>query len=253
MPLTRAQIIDGLRRAIEPIPEIVAMALGGSRAFGRDDDLSDVDVQLIVEPGFVADAFAASERGLAAMSPIVARLQVPEPAWHGHSQRFYQLRDASVFHHVDLFVAVRGRPPALDEVELHGEPVVLFDKAGAVTRSHVDRAGLAKRLSERRDWLAGRMAFFHCYVDKEIRRGHPLAALHFYQGVVLAALVEVLRIRYSPCRHDWGVRYAHVDLPPEVTEQLTELSFVSDLTDLEAKYRRAVDWFTRALSEIESE
>jgi hypothetical protein len=91
----REQVVGVLRAALLPLPYVNAAWLGGSDAFGRSDELSDVDLQVDVDDGRVAATFGAVEAALAAASPILYRMVMPMPTWHGHAQRFYRLRDTA--------------------------------------------------------------------------------------------------------------------------------------------------------------
>jgi predicted nucleotidyltransferase len=62
----REQVVEVLRAALEPLAFVNAAWLGGSDAFGRADELSDVDLQVDVDDGQVA-AFGAVEAALADM------------------------------------------------------------------------------------------------------------------------------------------------------------------------------------------
>src|SRR4029450_13715439 len=73
----REQVIELLRGALAPLAWVNAAWLGGSDAFGRADELSDVDLQVDLDDGHVAATFRAGEAGLGAASPTVARLGVP--------------------------------------------------------------------------------------------------------------------------------------------------------------------------------
>jgi hypothetical protein len=59
--MRREQVIEVLRGALLPLPHVNAAWLGGSDAFGRADELSDVDLQVDVDDGHVAATFGASE------------------------------------------------------------------------------------------------------------------------------------------------------------------------------------------------
>src|SRR5512132_2247696 len=108
--MRREQVVEVRREALLPLPYVNAAWLGGSDAFGRSDELSDVDLQVDVDDGRVAATFGAVEAALAAASPIVARLVMPMPTWHGHAQRFYRLRDTTEFTAVDVVAFQRSDP-----------------------------------------------------------------------------------------------------------------------------------------------
>jgi hypothetical protein len=236
----RQQVIEVLRDALLPLSWVNAAWLGGSDAFGRADELSDVDLQVDVDDGHVAATFGAVEAALAATSPIVARLVMPMPTWHGHAQRFYRLRDTAETCTVDVVVFERSDPRRYyNQTERHGRPLVLFDRAGVVRPVSLDQAELAATLAAAVAGIRERLPFTLPLAAKEVRRGDALAALGSYQRHVLGPLVELYRVRHAPARHDFGTRYTRDDLPPEVQDSLRELSFVADLDDLAAKLPRA--------------
>lgn len=146
--MRREQVIELLHGALLPLAWVNAAWLGGSDAFGRADELSDVDLQVDVDDGHVAATFGAVEAALAAASPIVARLVMPMPTWHGHAQRFYRLRDTAEFTAVDVVVVQRSDPHRYyNQTERHGRPLVLFDRAGVVRPGPLDQAELAATLA----------------------------------------------------------------------------------------------------------
>jgi predicted nucleotidyltransferase len=68
----RQQVIELLHGALEPLAWVNAAWLGGSDAFGRADELSDVDLQVDVDDGHVAATFGPVEIG--AKLPAAERL-----------------------------------------------------------------------------------------------------------------------------------------------------------------------------------
>jgi D-serine deaminase-like pyridoxal phosphate-dependent protein len=101
-----------------------------------------------VDDGHVAATFGAVEAALAAASPIVARLVMPMPTWHGHAQRFYRLRDTPETCAVAVVVFERSDPRrCYNQAERHGRPLVLFDRAGVVRPVPLDQAELAASLA----------------------------------------------------------------------------------------------------------
>ena len=221
----REQVIELLHGALLPLAWVNAAWLGGSDAFGRADELSDVDLQVDVDDGRVAATFGAVEAALAAASPIVARLVMPMPTWHGHAQRFYRLRDTAEFTAVDVVVFQRSDPRRYyNQTERHGRPLVLFDRAGVVREVAGIREGLAFTLP---------------LVAKEVRAATPWPPSGSGTAACWPPLVTLYRVRHAPARHDFGARYAGDDLPAEVRDTLVELSFVAGLDDLAAKLPRA--------------
>jgi hypothetical protein len=249
--MRREQVVEVLREALLPLPYVNAAWLGGSDAFGRSDELSDVDLQVDVDDGHVAAAFGAVEAALAAASPIVARLVMPMPTWHGHAQRFYRLRDTAETTAVDVVVFQRSDPRRYyNRPERHGHPLVLFDRAGVVRPAPPDPGELARTLARAVAGIRRRLPFTLPQVAKDVRRGDALAALDSYHRHVLAPLVELYRVRHDPARHDFGARYTGDDLPAEVQATLVELSFVAGLDDLAAKLPRAERLLRELLDEL---
>ena len=242
--LTRAALVELVRAAVEPLPVARALWEGGSTSFGRTDAWSDVDLSLVVadEPAAADAAFAAVERALARGAPVELEYRVPEPAWHGHSQRFYRFVGAPKWLLLDLAVMRRG--DFLVQPEVHGRARVLFDRAGVLASvPPVDVAALRAALPARVAALAARFEMFQILVQKEVWRGQPLDALNFYRGLTLAPLTELLRLVHDPERAHFGGRYLHRVLPPDAAARLSRLSFVGAPEELLERHAEAVAWF----------
>lgn len=250
--LTRDDVVAALRRELEPLPWVHALWEAGSASFGRLDDLSDVDLQLDVDAGHVERAIEHVTACLAHLSPVAARHDLPPPTWHGHAQVFLRLQDAPETLVVDLVVMEHGRGPRFLERERHGQAVVYFDKSDVVRPEPVDPEAWRQRLAARLRELRTAFDVFSHLPLKALRRGHDLEALGYYQGMVLRPLVELLRIRHDPYRHDFGLRHVQHDLPPDVLADLTELHHVAGPGALEPACRRAVELFDRAWAELQA-
>jgi hypothetical protein len=233
-PLDKPTIIRVLAAALEPMPEVRAATLGGSDANARADELSDVDLFLIVAPGHTETAAAAVERALGSLSPIAIRYRLPMPTWHGFHQAFYQLRDAPEHLMVDWVIVETGTPHPWFEVERHGTHRVLFDKDGLVRPAHADlpalRAAAARRVAD----LRARFPLYRHLPPKLARRGLPADAIYFYHGLVLRPLVDLARCVHRPERHDFGFRYLKDDLPADLYAAICRLSYPRSVDDLPA-------------------
>lgn len=251
--LDRDVLIATLHQAFAPLDWVHAAWLGGSAAFGRADERSDVDLQVVVDDDLVEEAFAVAERALSALAPIARRYTVPQPAWHGHAQRFYDLEGAHPYHQVDFLVQRLSSPHRFTERERHGEPVVLFDSQALLAAPAFDVEAHRRLLETRLADLAARFPMFQALVAKEVERGDRLGALNFYQGLTLRPLIELLRIRHDPFRHDFGMRYLHRDLPPALADEVAELAYVGDLSEIPPKRERAERLFNETLAELRTQ
>lgn len=245
-------IVDTLKQALEPLDYVNAMWLAGSQAMGRNDDLSDIDAVLDVADGRPEDAFAAAEAALESLAPIAHRLEIPEPTWHGHSQRIYRLEGCSEHLMIDLVIMQRGSgAPRFDELEIHGRPVIVFDKLGVVRAVPVDRDAHRRAIAKRLPNLRARFHLLRHLADKEIARQNYLDALWRYHGFVLTPLISLLRTRYAPLFHDFVPRYLKLHLPEPVYQRLQSLSFVGDADDLARKIPEAIAWAEDELAWLE--
>ena len=244
-PLTRPALIAAVRGALEPRASVHCLWEGGSTCFARSDQRSDVDLQCEVDDDQVAATFAAVEAALAAVAETNLCFVVPEPAWHGHSQRFYRFANAEPWLQLDLCVMKRSSPSKFNEPDIHGPAAVLFDRSGLFGKHVVrtDRAAFETKLRGRIEALPVRFAMFQVLVEKETWRGNAIDALYFYQSLTLAPLVELLRIRHDPLRHNWGYRYLHRTLPGADAARLQRLLYVAAPGEIPAKRTEAAAWF----------
>lgn len=187
----------------------------GSAATGLLDTLSDLDLQLMVREGSVAESASAVE-ALQRVAPIEIRYEIPFPTWHGNWQAFYHLRGTSPYLLIDLIIMEERQTNRFLEPEMHGVPIVYFDKQGLMKPAPVDPASFARRLQGRLPALEYPVALFYAFVDKELEWGRFIDAFHFYHGLLLPRLIEALRILHAPWRHNFGSRYLHTDLPADL-------------------------------------
>ncbi|MFL6104737.1 MAG: hypothetical protein ACJ74K_15770 [Actinomycetes bacterium] len=248
--MRREQVIEPLHGALAPLAWVNAAWLGGSDAFGRADELSDVDLQVDVDDGHVAATFGAVEAALAAASPIVARLVMPMPTWHGHAQRFYRLRDTAEFTAVDVVVFQRSDPRRYyNQTERHGRPWSCSTGPGSSGPAPSTRPSWPPPWPGRsRD--PGGAGIHPAPGGQGGPPGRRPGALGLWHRRVLAPLVTLYRVRHTPARHDFGTRYTRHDLPAQVQETLAELAFVTGLDDIAAKLPAAERLLGELLDEL---
>lgn len=249
-PVSRAEVIATLHRALESMPEALAAFLGGSDATARTDDHSDIDLVAVVEDDAVEATFDAIHGALEELSPIAHRWRLADPTWHGNSQEFLSLRDADPAHFLDLVVQRRTGGERFLEVERHGRAMVLFDRAGVLAPMPLDRPALQARIDERLAILRERFPLFQTLVTRAVRRGFVAEAAVAYQDHTYRPLIELLRIRHCPDRFDYGARYLDRDLPPDLRAQVESLALPGTLDEVEEFRRRAQALFDTTLAQL---
>ncbi|MFN8546443.1 MAG: hypothetical protein U0527_00345 [Candidatus Eisenbacteria bacterium] len=247
MALTREEILAPLKAALEPKPYVHAMWEGGAVSFDRADQYSDIDLQVDADDDHVDDVIRITEEVITRLSPIELRYELPQPSWHGHAQVFYRLERAGRFLLLDFVVMKHSAKDKLIQPEIHGRPVVHFDKSGVTTVPPLDLTELERKLAERRESLKVTFPLFQSLVEKEIHRKNWAEAIAFYHAFTLRPLVEWLRIHHCPVRHNFYARYYKYDLPADVAVRLEPLFWVGSPDDLKRKLDEAGAWF-RALA-----
>lgn len=242
----RLRLREAIAKKLEPLAECLALAEGGSAAFGRADDLSDLDLEAIVEDGATVAVAARIGEAIESVAKIERAFELPQPTWHGAWQTFYQIQDHPLTL-IDLCIIEKSQQWTLTEVERHGEPIVLFDKAGAIRQTHVDLGAINDQIKAKIAKLEPMVNMFHGFVDKEIERGRLIDAMHFYIRMILNPTVDVLRMKHDPTRHDFSGRYLYFDLPAETAKELESLFLVKDADDLRTKKARAVALFNESI------
>jgi hypothetical protein len=244
----KQKLVDELKKH----NEILGCFEGGSAAFQRDDEWSDLDLQIIVMDDFVEQAIIILENTLKSIAPIEDKYILPQPAWHGQWQGFYKLRGVSPYLMLDVLIMKESSPSYFTEVEMHGTPIVFFDKTGRIGNEHINSEELFTTISNRIRRAENITRMFNLMVEKEILRHREVDAFDLYYNLFLRTLVELLRIKYDPARWSFGLRYLSFALPPKVYEQIKSLLFVANPADLKAKQDKVLKMMSALLDEMPS-
>jgi len=213
----RDELVAALVDDLGPSGLVDAIWEGGSKATGRLDAYSDVDLMMLARGAGTDAVFERVEAVLDARVRRRGTWTVGTPAFEGLAQRFYRFDGAPEFFFLDIGVFRAGTRDLLLEVERHGTPAVYFDPGGCLRPRHVERAAHRAAMRRRLDELQASLPVRRMLVEKEVRRAHPIDALAFYQALV-RMLVEILGMQYRPFRYDFGARYLHDDLRPEAQQ-----------------------------------
>ncbi len=239
--------------ALEPLDYVFAFWEGGAAGFERADEWSDIDAQAIVDDGRVEDVFEAVDRVVEKVGGTVAKFRLPEPTWHGHSQCFYKLKNASPFLLIDL--AIMKEHTEADRFDVwatHGRPIVKFDKKGLVRERKLDPEAHSEAMMKRLETLKNLFEIFYIMPMKETNRGNHIEALFFYLSQTYRPLVEVLRMKHCPQRYNYATRYVYYDLPGDVVKRLETLTFFRP-EEMEEKVDEVREWFREVAGSISAE
>jgi predicted nucleotidyltransferase len=249
----RNNIVATLVQALKPLDYIHAVWEGGAASFNRVDEWSDIDLYVVCDDERVEDTFVIMEHTLGAMSEIELKFRLPEPTWHGHSQVFWRLKNASPFLFLDIAVMRKSSKDKFLQYHIHGRPHVHFDKIGIVKDDPVDRADYFQRIKARLDTLKTNFELFQVLVLKELNRGNDIEALSYYLSYTYRPLVEVLRIKHCPWHHRFYTTYIYYEMPSEIVNRLHHLYFITNAEALRKCREEAEMWFWETVRGIDYE
>lgn len=248
----RSEILHALSLAFEKQDYALAFWQGGSAAFNRLDEWSDLDTVLIVQDGLEHQAMQLAEKVLEADFGIEEKFEIDPPHWPGMVQTFFKLKNTSPYLLIDFSVLGLSAEDKFAAPEIHGTAQVVFDKKQVLQNIPlINVTELKQKLKTRISKHKKRIAFFSTLVDKEINRGKPMDAFAFYWAYSLNPLIEILRIKHSPYHWNFGMRYLQEDLPKDISAKLQPLFFINNLSDLDQKNQLCREWFDSACKEAE--
>lgn len=249
--LERDELVTALVETLEPLPYIHAVWEGGAASWQRVDEWSDIDMYVVCDDERVEETFRVIEEAVGVLAKIDIKFRMPEPAWHGASQVFLRLKNASPFLFLDIAVMKRSGKEKFLQYKIHGKPLVHFDKSDVVKDDPVDPKKYFEQMKARLETLKNTFGLFQVLVLKEMNRGNEIEALSYYLSYVYRPLVEVLRIKYSPWHYRFFTTYIYYEIPADVVQRLKRLYFVKDLQALVACRTEAEKWFWETVQSID--
>lgn len=248
--LGRQEIVNAVADALRPLDYIYTLWQGGAIAFNRVDQWSDIDFMVIADRESIPKVFEAAEAAIKKLTEFDLIFDVPQPTSHGFYQKFYRLKNASPFLLIDFAVGDLEKPDKFLEPEIHGNPIVHFDKKNIIASQPLNDEKFKQNMQVALDRIKNRFDMFQLFFDKEYNRGNYMDAFDFYYNFAIAGLLAVLRMKYSPYHYTFRSKYANYDLPLEMVKKLEEFYFIKSPEDMKEKYRQAREWFAEAATEI---
>jgi hypothetical protein len=200
-------------------PDVRAIWLCGSAVTGGYDEWSDLDVELLATAG---THVATYQRLLTSYGDRFAPSsvwQLPATVAPG-TRQFISVIDAdpgqltAPTRIVDLVVKDLSDAARTVDVVRHGRPLVVHDPDALVRVGPESRDDQRTAIAETIEQTRQRREVGHWLVNRAIARGQLPEAVSLYLRFALTPVVQLLRIRDCPERHDYGLRYLHTDLSP---------------------------------------
>lgn len=250
MSIKRKTIIETIVETLKPLDFVYALWEGGAVSFNRLDRWSDIDIMVVCEDDAIDKVFKNTEKMLKKISDMEVIYEVPKSASQGFYQKFYKLKDADEFMLIDFAVAKLSKPDKFLQKEIHGIPMVYFDKKKITVVPPINRKTFNKQKKARLNVLKTKFDLFNIFFLKEINRKNYVEAVEFYNAFMLGSLVTVLRMKYAPFHYDFRAKYIYYDLPKRITKKLEKLYFIKDKNDLTRKYKIIKNWFYSVEKEL---
>ncbi|MBN1967813.1 MAG: nucleotidyltransferase domain-containing protein [Candidatus Delongbacteria bacterium] len=212
--------------------DVIAAWEGGSAATGYYDEFSDLDLAIVSEDDKVEEIFTAFEDLISEKFGIIRKYRIPEPAWHGFSQCFYQIDNVPKLYYLDIAVIKKSIKDKFTESDRHGDAVVWFEKEKMIDStpfSEESKLELCKKM-----YKAATSADFLILIEvkKNLGRDRFSEAFPPFYQFLNRFLAPLLNILHRPEKADFGLRYAYRDYP-QADFQLIEKSFaVSNCEEL---------------------
>lgn len=242
-------ITSGLKELLLSNSEVISAWEGGSAATGYKDELSDLDLVLICKDQSVDEIFKQIEKFLDRNYGIKTTFQVPQPAWHGHSQKFYILHQSPDSFYVDLLIQKQSADNRFLEPDRHGNAQVWFDKQGLINPVLSDPEEATKKMTKLFSIIEQSYELLIRDVKKQLVRKNLIDAIDEYQALVSRRLVPLLNFKYRPAKFDFGMRYTYRDFPQNICEKLESLLLINDLADLQHKIDCTQKWIEKLIEE----
>jgi predicted nucleotidyltransferase len=240
----RTQLLVYVQAFLGLHPHVYALWLEGADARGKVDEYSDIDLWLDVEDGQEETVLLKLEQHLRDFAPL--DMVYKKPAFHPQiKQWFFHFANTSEFFILDVCVQSHSREAPFGP----GDPVkVLFNKAQVIRFQNVEQMNFIEQAKA----IQVEVSLYRVWVLKALKRKHWLEAISHYYDHILQSLVNVIRLRYTPDKFEYGFKHSDGDFPDDVVVRLEALTKPDSWERLEANLHEALVWLDTTVKDIES-
>lgn len=249
--ITRNQIMDVLKVALEPLPYVYALWLEGADANGTADAYSDLDIYIDFDDHREAEVVACVEGTLETLAPFDYKhvMAHPHPKLR---QRVYHLKGTPDYWLIDFCYQLHSR----DRNEycwIEGDTVeatqVIFDKAQVIRYKDFALSDFKEAHLTALEACDYRYSQ-HLRVIKYVHRGQLPEALAYYQRYVVEPIVILLRMLHTPAHIDYHLLHISQHLPKAALNRLEDLLTAKTLADIHQRTLSAQDWYATLRSDV---
>jgi predicted nucleotidyltransferase len=209
-------------------PDLRCAWIGGSVATGGYDEWSDLDIEALCTPGTVNAVYERMVKGLREEFAPTSLWELPATSYPDGRQCFVTFDPApgaldAPTRLVDIVLWDTSKEHQHLDVRRHGTPLVRFDPDGLLVLEHDDETFMRSTMEETIDQIRQRRLVAEWLVNRAVERRQLPEAVSLYLRFALTPVVQLLRARDCPERHDFGLRYLHTDLHAEDAARIDAL------------------------------
>lgn len=245
-------LLEKVTEVLDADSRVLAAWLEGSIARKEDDDLSDIDLWIVVRDSDFDSFVAQRERFAAKLGSVISVLYPKTPGQPDELDSFQILfDDFPVTCRLDVDVQKQSRQFRFTTGSAAEECTVLFDKAQVIRSQPFDAQAVEQYTRELFEDTVTRFWHLLPKVLVFVERGNLLSAYDQFRER-LHDLVTLQRIVYTPEKADWGWKDIEVDLPKEALTTLESFSPSLSAKPLRKQTRALAEAFDMLSGQISS-
>ena len=228
----RSDVIEKLKPFLIERKNILTIWEGGSAATKSLDPYSDLDLMLVAEQNDIETIYDEIDTFFYNHYGIIESLRMPEPAWHGFSQKFYYLDQTESYFYIDLCILPPHIKDRFTATDRHGVGVIWKDTINFINPKPSNQDEVNQRAKKFYNQTKEGAFVLRLEIEKALLRNNYLDSFHFMYSFMMRYLVPLLNIEHRIERVDFGIRYAEKDYTKEDLKLIFSFLKASDLKTL---------------------
>jgi predicted nucleotidyltransferase len=246
----RIEIVLKIKDFLVSHKDVIAAWEGGSVATGYNDDISDLDVMIVTQDNNVEQIFIELEGFLTKQFGIKRKFRIPEPAWHGFSQCFYEIDKAPELFYLDISVLKRTLEQKMTERDRHGKASIWVDKELLINTNPTQEKSILEKGRQYYHIATGADFITRLEIRKAIKRKNFLEAMPLYYNFISRNITYLLNLKHRPNKVDFGMRYIYRDYSKQDSSLIENSLKVNNIEELEDKFNTLEKTFFVLIEEL---